>query len=64
MTQDIIKEYSLEACCPDWEKAMTRGTDSEGYGALIWYFTLTKDYHIGASLAPVKFCPWCGKEKL
>jgi len=63
LTQHSIKEYPLEVCCPDWQSAMNKGTDNEGYGPLIYYVVATGHYRMGQSLKPVKFCPWCGEEK-
>jgi hypothetical protein len=57
-----------EPCCDAWAKAHERGTDNEGYGAVVGYWDFDgsgiEKPHIGhEDLPPVKFCPWCGAEK-
>jgi hypothetical protein len=49
-------------CCVGWEAAKQHGTDSEGWQQLLWvHEDAPKDVVIGADLAPINFCPWCGK---
>ena len=47
-------------CCSEFKKARKSGTDSEGYGALIWCHPKTWDYTVGCGLEPITYCPWCG----
>lgn len=56
-------------CCPPWTRAQQKGTDNEGYGALLYHRddddeNYPNAWQIGdAWLAPVLFCPWCGAPK-
>jgi len=49
---------TMDSCCETFEKATKRGTDNEGYGALIYGPSL-----IGCDLPPMDYCPWCGKRR-
>jgi len=63
MPKNNQEDNLLDNCCPAWERAIARGSDNEGYGALIWYSVHTKGYYMGASLPVIRFCPWCGKSR-
>ena len=49
---------TVKLCCTEFEVAMGRGTDSDGYGPHIDY---RGGWFLGNNLAPINFCPWCGK---
>ena len=56
----------LGSCCETWAKARERGTDNEGYEALV---LLNDEHDPVIGMGPdgkgfvVKFCPWCGAQK-
>ena len=47
-------------CCSEFEKAIERGTDNEGYGNLISF--VSGEWLIGYGLDSISYCPWCGKK--
>ena len=50
-------------CCDTWKKALSEGTDSEGFNSMIIYEDgLPTIGNIGSDteLPPLKYCPWCG----
>jgi hypothetical protein len=51
---------SILSCCRTMSNAHERGSDNEGYGALICY--TQEGPEMGDGLPPIKFCPWCGRE--
>lgn len=49
-----------ELCeCDAFRNATRSGTDSEGYGSLI--FRTTDGWEMGDGLPALAYCPWCGK---
>jgi len=52
----------IVGCCEIWRKALTDGTDNEGWGALIHIRSRKKAY-IGSIKQAAKFCPWCGTKR-
>lgn len=51
------KDYTV--CCSDFAAATERGTDNEGYGAVISPWD-GDSWMIGSYLSPAVYCPWCG----
>lgn len=51
----------MDYCCKNFEKAHCLRTDSQGCGSEI-YRNASGGWSIGYGLAPIKYCPWCGKE--
>jgi hypothetical protein len=47
-----------DPCCESWRKAFQYGTDSEGYGPLL--FDDDGKIEAGYDLPSLVFCPWCG----
>lgn len=46
--------------CPDFQRTLERGTDSEGYYPAIE--AEEGQYFLGSIMeTPLKFCPYCGK---
>jgi hypothetical protein len=50
-------------CCSAWANAQRSGTDNEGYGSLLNFYSGDQDPHMGCDLPTVEFCPWCGAKK-
>lgn len=49
----------MKNCCYEFRKAQQYGTDNEGYGPLLG--SHNGEWHMGCDLAPIEYCPWCGK---
>lgn len=47
----------MSYCCSDFEAATKKGTDNEGYWALVEFYG--GEWIIGTDLLPILRCPWC-----
>lgn len=56
----------MRTCCDEWQEAQQPGTDNERYGRLVSEHKTSQGvwYQLGGIDVRVKFCPWCGADKL